>query len=206
MTRRERVEERTVSVRVVKLGGSLLEWPQLAERLRAWLAIQPPAANILIVGGGTLVDALRKLDAAERLPSDTSHWLAIRAMGVTAAMVASLLQEARLVGAIEQLEFTECCPLQILDVGHFLRNDEHSADALPASWDVTSDSISARVASVLQANELILLKSSLPAGSSHLQTLADNGYVDAYFPRVAGSLQVRCVNLRSEDFAEVTFE
>lgn len=194
----------TRPVRVVKLGGSLLEWPELAVRLRAWLAVQPPAVNVMIVGGGALVDKLRELDAASAFAPETSHWLAIRAMSITAAAVARLIPEARLVEAIEQLEFSESGSLQILDAQQFLSQEHGSADALPASWDVTSDSIAARVATIMGASELVLLKSSLPSDATNLESLARSGYVDAYFPRAAKSLVVRCVNLRSEDFPEVT--
>jgi aspartokinase-like uncharacterized kinase len=193
----------TRPVRVVKLGGSLLEWPELATWLRAWLAVPPPAVNVMIVGGGALVEKLRELDAVHALPVETSHWLAIRAMSITAAVVAGLMPEAKLVEAIEQLEFSESGPLQILDAQQFVSREHGSAAALPASWDVTSDSIAARVATVLHAHELVLLKSSLPAGPTNLESLARSGYVDAYFPSAAKSLVVRCVNLRSPDFAQV---
>lgn len=207
MTRPVRVEHGWVeTVRVIKLGGSLLEWPELASRLRAWLAVQPPAVNVAIVGGGALVDKLRALDAAHSLSPETSHWLAIRAMSIMAAAVAELVPEAILVDEVEHLDFSESGPLQILDAQRFLRAEHGSADALPASWDVTSDSIAARVAAVLQAQELVLLKSTLTPDATDLVSLAVSGYVDACFPHAAQSLAVRYVNLRSDDFAEVTTE
>ena len=204
MTREARVSDAPLApVRVVKLGGSLLEWPELGSRLQAWLAVQPRAANVLIVGGGALVDKLRELDAAHKLPAAASHLLAIRAMTVTAALVAELLPRARLIEAIEQLDRSELASWQILDVWRFLRLDQASPDPLPASWDVTSDSIAARVALALEADELVLLKSALPAGPENLESLARAGYVDAYFPRAAQSLRVRCVNLRCSNFSQV---
>jgi aspartokinase-like uncharacterized kinase len=205
MTRAGRVEKvRAETVRVIKLGGSLLEWPELASRLRAWLAVQPPAVNVMIVGGGALVDKLRELDTAHALPTEASHWLAIRAMSITAGVVAGLVPEAKLVDAIECLDLFGTGPLQILDAQYFLNQEHGTADALPASWGVTSDSIAARVAAVLGANELVLLKSSLPADAIDLESLARAGYVDAYFPHAAKSLLVRCVNLRSGVFSDVT--
>ena len=61
---------------------------------------------------------------------------------------------------------------------------------------------------VLDARELVLLKSSLPRARWPIvrrpaEELARAGYVDAYFPRAAGSLTVRCVNLRGERFDEI---
>ncbi len=204
MTRPARADNaRITRVRIVKLGGSLLDWPELASRLRAWLAVQPPSVHVLIVGGGALVDTLRELDAAHALPPETSHLLAIRAMSITAALVAGLIPEARLVDAIERLDRSELGSLQILDVQKFLIQDQASGNPLPASWDVTSDSIAARVATALEAAELVLLKSALPAGWTNLESLARSGYVDAYFPRAAYSLRVRCLNLRGPNFEQV---
>ena len=112
-------------------------------------------------------------------------------MSVTAAVVADLLSEARLIQAIQELDLSEFGSLQILDVQSFLNHDQASGDSLPASWDVTSDSIAARAAVVLHASELVLLKSSLPAESAGREALARSGFVDAYFPIAAKSLARR---------------
>jgi len=78
-------------VRVVKLGGSLLELPGLPAVLRSWFARQPPAVSLLLVGGGRFVAALREADRVHRLDAEACHWLAVRAMGWTARLVQSLV-------------------------------------------------------------------------------------------------------------------
>ena len=49
-------------LRVIKLGGSLLGWPEWPARLHSWLTAQTPAANVLVVGGGALADVVREWD------------------------------------------------------------------------------------------------------------------------------------------------
>ena len=79
----------------------------------------------------------------------------------------------------------------------------HDADdgtPLPERWNVTSDSIAARVARALNADELVLLKSvAWPDGD--IAEAARRGIVDEHLPRelrLAPNLQVRVVNLRDE--------
>jgi aspartokinase-like uncharacterized kinase len=192
----------TLGVRVIKVGGSLLDWPGLASNFRRWLAMQPTAGDALIVGGGGLVDKLRELDQSHSLPPAAAHWLAVRCMSLTAAIVAQLLPEATLVNSLEQLRTTEPDGPQVFDAERFLRQEHGSPDALPESWEVTSDSIAARVAKVLQARELVLLKSSLPAGPASRESLARLGYVDRYFPRASRGLIVRAIDLRNPDFPQ----
>ncbi|MCA9240540.1 MAG: hypothetical protein KDA37_10085, partial [Planctomycetales bacterium] len=63
-------------------------------------------------------------------------------------------------------------------------------------WQVTSDSIAARVAEVLDA-ELVLLKAAPPPDGRRqdLDWLADAGYVDRWFPRA--SLGLRSVSFQT---------
>jgi 5-(aminomethyl)-3-furanmethanol phosphate kinase len=187
-------------VRVVKLGGSLLDFEELAPRFRAWLAAQSSAVNVIIVGGGSVVDALCTLDRVHGLGDEASHWLAIHAMSVTAELAARLLPEAKLVRGINDINCLDSVPpLVILDVQQFMQADfRESPDPLPCSWNVTSDSIAARVADSLGAVELVLLKSTDAPVGLRIDELAAQGIVDAYFPRVAhDEFAVRLVNLRT---------
>lgn len=192
-----------LAVRVVKLGGSLLELPHMADRLREWFAAQVPAVNVLVVGGGALVDQVRRYDEIHRLPAEESHWLAIRAMGYTAELVKVCLSEATLVHRLEELCIAEPNCVQILDVEQTLRDEVDEPNALPCGWHVTSDSIAARVAELLDAKELVLLKSALPPAGSDQDACAQAGYVDGYFPQAAGQLRVRCVDLRGARSTEM---
>jgi hypothetical protein len=95
--------------------------------------------------------------------------------------------------------------LWILEPESFLRDEESKigANPLPHTWDVTSDSIAARLAVTLEARELVLLKSRLPDGAD-IDQATRSGYVDAYFSRaVLGMPAVRCVNLRASGFPQV---
>ena len=192
----------SVPPRVIKIGGSLLDWPRLATRFRAWLALEPPASSVIVTGGGRIVDAVRSLDRTLGLAPATAHWLAIRAMSLTATIVAELIAEATLIKSLDQLPFSPTGGLWILDVEQTMRADARASDGLPCTWDATSDAIAARVARCVEAGELVLLKSALPDTVDRV-SWSESGYVDACFVRSAAGLPVRCVNLRHVDFPQV---
>jgi 5-(aminomethyl)-3-furanmethanol phosphate kinase len=188
--------------RVIKVGGSLLDWPEFPTEFRRWLAAQSPAASVIVVGGGALVERVRALDRVHPMSDEAAHWLAIRAMSLTARVVAEWLSETKLVLSLADLQLAAPGAPQILDVAGFLRAERGTAGALPCDWNVTSDSIAAHVASVLAADELVLLKSASPPGETTHESAAQTGYVDARFAETARGLSVRCVNLRDRRFAE----
>ena len=190
------------AIRVIKLGGSLLDWPELSVRFRRWINLQTPAANVLIVGGGPLVEGLRTIDRAQRLSIEASHWLAIRAMSLTAQIVVELFKEAELIRDLAQVARAPGGPLQVLDVGPVLQEEQASSSALPFGWDVTSDSIAAHIAKRLVPSELVLLKSAIPQ-SAPSGDIPWADFVDAYFATAAHGLPVRLVNLRSREFDEL---
>lgn len=189
---------------VIKVGGSLLGWPELPSRLEAWLEnderdVRSPRRRILIAGGGALADVIRSMDQVHGLGEGRSHDLAIRAMDVTAALLAALLPGTRLVSGREEIEaawWERATP--VLAPRSFLEEAEsRSPDPLPASWDVTSDSIAARVAWHLGAARLVLLKSARMGNETSLDGLVRAGLVDPLFPMAAASLpRVELVGMR----------
>jgi 5-(aminomethyl)-3-furanmethanol phosphate kinase len=186
-------------VRVVKVGGSLFARPDLALRLQTWLQRQSPAIQVLIAGGGELADVIRRWDQAHGLGEERSHWLCIRALGISAEVLASLLPDAMLPKRlsdfrtrIEEENHGQTPALIVFDLESFLRDEEPAfpPEAVPHTWHVTTDSLAARLAEVINADELVLLKSVLPpSDTTDFVTLAAAGYVDGYFPIVAARLQ-----------------
>ena len=187
-------------LRVIKVGGSLLDWSGLAVGLNTWLGQQSPAVNILIAGGGEFAEAIRRMDAAHGLGEEAAHWLCVDALAVTAPLLGAI-------AGLPVVQRSEEIPVEIpsacvFDPVPFLHDVEHRSFAppLPHRWSVTSDSIAARVAEHLSARELVIFKSCLPGATR-------TGYVDDYFSVAAANLPtVRCVNLRSASFEEVSWE
>jgi aspartokinase-like uncharacterized kinase len=193
--------------RLIKLGGSLLDWPDWPWRFEAWLADQPAAQNLVLTGGGSLADAIREVDSIYPLPTVAAHWLCIRAMSIHAGQLAARWPAAKFCKSLRTLdEAPSAVGLVVLDPWPILRDEEphYPGQPLPISWDVTSDSIAARLAAMAKAGELVLLKSAPVEEGESPAELSLRGYVDAFFPRAAGALgQIRCVNLRDEAFSTV---
>jgi 5-(aminomethyl)-3-furanmethanol phosphate kinase len=183
---------------VIKVGGSLLDWSELPGRLVAFLddvrQAQEPSRFpfALIAGGGPTADLVRTMDRIHRLGAEKSHWLAIQALDLNAHFLASLMPGSVVVEQPESID--ECCDrgqIAVLAPRRFLEDiDLGRPDPLPASWDVTSDSIAARIAAGLHASRLVLLKSaSLPHGVNRAEA-AWLGLVDPFFPSVASELKI----------------
>lgn len=175
---------RSSSIRVVKVGGSLLDLHDLADRLRGWLASRSAATNILLAGGGRRADMVRARQA--ELTEREAHWLAIETMEANARGLWETLPEASWLDSIARAR-TIGGALAVLSPRRFMWYDDarHPRGALPATWQVTSDSIAARAAEIAGAEELILLKSVAPPDPATPEQLAAIGYVDAFFPRAS---------------------
>lgn len=166
---------------VIKFGGSLLgraDWPRLARSLVAE-ATPDSAPCLLVVGGGAVVEGLRALDATVAGDAALLHRLAIDGMGLTARYVADRL------GLALATEPPRAGPA-VLDVAGWLAAAAPRSADLPPSWDTTSDSLAARVAT-LHGWSLRLAK-SVPPPAATLDGLAAEGWLDRAFPRVARDL------------------
>jgi len=200
-------------IRIIKVGGSLLEIEQLPRLLTHWLEHtahdqasetipQEPRIDILIAGGGVFVDHVRQLDQRFCLSLDSSHWMSITAMSCTARLLASLLDVDMPCKHWDDLQVVVAGDRSrriVFDVQQWLAETERNQPGvlLTHDWNTTSDSIAGRLARVLFANELILLKSTDSQPGNDWRVAAEQGLVDEHFPRIAAELpRVVWVNLR----------
>lgn len=167
---------------VLKIGGSLYDWPDLGSKLARWLDAQHTSELRIVPGGGAFAEIIRRSDAIHHLGDESAHWLAIRAMTLAGDFLSRV-----------------CPPIRehLIDPVKFCHDDERRTGALPHTWDVTSDSIAARAAEVLGGN-LILLKSAEPPAGD-VAAWAAAGYVDRYFPTIVNRarLSLHAINLRT---------
>ncbi len=181
---------------VVKVGGSLLTWPGLRDGLAAYWQARRARRLVVIVGGGGAADLVRDLDRIHGLGEERSHHLALRALDLTARLLAGLMPGLEVVERPDDLASVwDAGRIPILSPRRFLEDDADRPDPLPHTWDATTDSIAARVADHLGAAELALLKSApLPPGTDRASA-ARLGLVDPLFPVVARGLG--CVTYRN---------
>jgi aspartokinase-like uncharacterized kinase len=192
---------------VIKVGGSLLDWPELPGRLVAFLARcrdEAPVEDakfLLVAGGGPAADLVRTLDRIHGLGDVRAHWLAVRAMDLCAEILTALLPGAAVVCRPEMLESVwNLGAVPVLAPSRFLEEiDACGPDRLAESWLVTSDSIAARIAVILGGRRLILLKSKGLPPDADREDAARLGLVDPMFPAVARELElVELVCLRDD--------
>ncbi len=191
-------------VRVIKLGGSLLTMPTLSETFHRWCRENPHPLTLIIVGGGGVVDAVRTINIAHSLPEEFAHWVCVDLMRQTARLAHRILANVDLYETMDELQQSfsgskKNSTTPIIAVVQveicFARNYPNSG--LPASWDVTSDSLAAAFGDMYAAEELVVMKSTDVPVDATLEALADAGFVDPYFPELVDEENVRFVNLKT---------
>jgi aspartokinase-like uncharacterized kinase len=136
---------------VVKVGGGLGRGAG-DDALRALCAALGELGErhplLVVPGGAWFADAVREADRRFGLPAATSHRMAVLGMEQFAWLLSELIPgaersaEARAAAGRTTVLLPACLPLA----------------GLPASWQVTSDSIAARVAGRAGAGRLVLVK------------------------------------------------
>ncbi|MHB1556764.1 MAG: uridylate kinase [Isosphaeraceae bacterium] len=198
-------------VSIVKVGGSLLDWPELPGRLAAFLderrQTDPAVLDVLLCGGGPFAETVRRLDGLHRLGDYAAHRLAIQAMDLASTVLLCLLPGAAGVDRLRALgpgwpsdEIPLLVPSVVLD-----ELEASHPNPLPASWDVTSDSIAAWIAGTVRARSLVLLKSAdLPPRPTR-EAAARLGRVDPFFPLISAAVaSVEYLNLRDPSASTVS--
>lgn len=165
---------------VVKLGGSLLGSPELSQWLETLVKISDGKV-VIVPGGGLFADAVREAQQRTHVSDATAHELALIAMDQFGLLLAGM--NANLVTASSELEIAEWGWQHRAIV--WLPSKMVLADEnVPRHWQMTSDSISAWLASKISAERLVLVKSeSLSAYakqfSTDVRTLIKDELVDS---------------------------
>lgn len=164
---------------VIKLGGSLLGQSEL----KAWLDTLVKLGDgkvVIVPGGGIFADAVREAQVKTGIDDATAHQMAVVAMDQYATLMTGL--NNNLVMASSELEIAE-------------RGWQHRAVVwkpsqmvladkdLPMDWDLTSDSLAAWLAAKLNAQHLLIVKSTQPSYVEKIdvENLTLDGVVDPYF-------------------------
>ncbi|HMP77947.1 MAG TPA: hypothetical protein PKD54_00710 [Pirellulaceae bacterium] len=199
-------------LRVIKLSGSLFDMPHLHSRLSHWSARQTAALSVWISGGGEFVESLRRWQSTHGMDDQRAHLAAIDLMSFTVKLVQSWWPHWPIWVDLAELRvwIDETLPPRTSDTSPVAalfdcRQWLATREDLPRSWTVTSDSIAAALASELEADELVLLKSVVPSAEIERDALSSTGVVDPYFEIAAQSVpNIRIVNLRTDHDDEWT--
>lgn len=181
---------------IVKLGGSLAYSPYL----RAWLAACRNAhrAIIIVPGGGPFADAVRDAQARMGLSDSAAHRMALLAMAQFGEALASLEPGFMVAQGFEGLELALeegatpiWVPLELVSGGM----------GIEESWDVTSDSLAAWLATALGARTVVLVKQVSPTSDTvSADEMSELGVADRAFPAFATRAGLDVIWLGVQDF------
>jgi len=194
------------TIHCIKIGGGLISYTEELRSLMKVLDKLSKSFQLLIIpGGGPFANLVRDMYRQYNLPETVAHWMAILAMDQYGFFLSNLSENAVTISSIDnakELASTNklviILPFQIL----------YEQDPLEHSWDVTSDSIAAYIASLINAESLILLKDvegifehdPKQEASELIETLDRYDFnafetqrcIDKYFPKILAQSNIRC--------------
>lgn len=161
-------------MRVVKLGGSLLESGKLFDCLKH-IAAQNKQ-TVVVCGGGLFANTVRIAQKKWNFEDVTAHEMAILAMQQTALMCQNLQPEFELFSKTQDFK-NQRLSIWLPDLVE-LNNTE-----IEPSWNVTSDTLAAWLANELDVTELVVVKacdidSTLPLSELTSREIIDEDFVD----------------------------
>lgn len=149
--------------------------------LRSWLAAlveHGPGRVALVPGGGPFADAVRASQQVWDFPDRSAHRMALLGMRQFGLMLCGMepkLHEASGAAAVKKTLQEGGVPVWLPEEA------ELDAAGVPASWDITSDSLAAWLAGELGAAELLLVKSCRVAEGTSVGQWVREGVVDPAF-------------------------
>jgi aspartokinase-like uncharacterized kinase len=181
---------------VIKLGGSLSRSNSLLDCLNVVEKNAKGRAVVIVPGGGAFADQVRIAQQLWKFDNTTAHHMAILAMQQMALLLKGL--KPYFVIADTVTEIHNLLNQQNTIIWSPCINELDNA-GIAASWDITSDSLSAWLAKAVSATELILIKSIAIDNRLSLKQLAEQGIIDAAFCGTVAEVdfKVRIFNAQS---------
>ena len=169
---------------VVKLGGSLALSPGRVGWLNTLAEWGGPL--ILVPGGGPFAECVRKAQSAMGFNNLAAHRLALMAMGQYGIALTAHSKAFALAATQDEIELAlggGKIPVWLPEKMALAAKD------VPASWEVTSDSLAVWLAGLFGAHRLLLIKSLDLAAPAPAFALAEKKIVDPAFPRFAAKVK-----------------
>lgn len=173
-----------MNLTIVKLGGSLAFAPERVAWLDALAKWGGPL--ILVPGGGPFASCVRLAQNAMGFSDSAAHRMALMAMeqfGIALSAHSDAFVAANSLSEMESLLHCGRIPIWLPQ-----RMALDAAD-VPASWEVTSDSLAAWLAWACGARRMLLIKSLDLKAPVSAGDLAVRKIVDPAFPRFAAKSQ-----------------
>jgi aspartokinase-like uncharacterized kinase len=179
-------------ITVIKLGGSLLSSSVLPLCLDVICRF---SGQVLIVpGGGVFADQVRAAQVQWGFDDVTAHRMAILAMQQMALLLKSMQPEFELFHDLDAINVISHPAIWSPNLA------ELDQAGIAASWDVTSDTLAAWLASRVSADALILVKSCLIPAEASFSELQQQGVLDAGFLHFTRNLSANITVINKDHF------
>lgn len=166
-------------VAVVKLGGSLIRSGAVTSVLK--LVVKARVPVVIVAGGGSFADEVRRLQPTLNLSGKAAHRMAMLAMHQNALALADLQPEIKPVETIADMRLAlrtgrvpVWLPLKMCDRDRTIAQD----------WSITSDGLAARLAERLGDCDVLVFKSRAVPAKADVHALAKAGVVDPSFAEI----------------------
>ncbi len=180
---------------VVKIGGSLYNTAELKLWMQALTLYSMKCPIVVVPGGGPFCDQVRHAQRHHNLHDKNAHHMAILAMKQFGLLLADCAPTSHTFNSTPP----HSSPLTI-----WLPDDTILLESnLPHNWTITSDSIALWLASKLNAEQLILVKSVLNDTAS-INQLSANNIIDAGFKDLFENSNVDTCIMHAEHSAHLS--
>ncbi len=170
--------KRNKDVVIIKLGGSLSHSDALVNCLNTLELNYQGRAVVIVPGGGAFADQVRLAQQRWQFDDTTAHHMALLAMQQMALMFKGLKPDLAIAPTVAEIQKQLNRQKTVIWSPDIAELDNAG---IPASWDISSDSLAVWLAKTLSATELILIKSAAIDADLSLQQLAEQHIVDKAF-------------------------